>query len=282
MQFPSTSLPNMHQIPQHHSPAVGSRNFEWSQISTNDTAQSSNHSSMSSSDSAPRSASASCLSDDTLTQAQTPDMNIRKCMSDSALRRGVPTVYNRKNTAFMLISRSGGPMVKQIIHVVLQRCDQALTSAGSTEVPLEECTVLAHFASDAYYKAVIAGRQGIPALVRAMKTWPHERGLQECCCLALSSVCVNGSNLDAIEETGAVSAIIQAMKYHANSIAVQSAACDALRNMSGLILALTKKEQIQHDLEGVLQHASGLYLLPSHRRIADALLALVQGCATRI
>eukprot|EP00522_Entomoneis_paludosa_P015784 CAMPEP_0172454432 /NCGR_PEP_ID=MMETSP1065-20121228/11422_1 /TAXON_ID=265537 /ORGANISM="Amphiprora paludosa, Strain CCMP125" /LENGTH=288 /DNA_ID=CAMNT_0013206759 /DNA_START=417 /DNA_END=1283 /DNA_ORIENTATION=+ len=255
-------------------------------------------------------------------QPQTADMNVRRSISDSVLQRGCPTVYNRKNTAYMLMSRSGGPTVKQMIATILSRCEQvkAATAAANQQQqedgsasskpavtipspPTAECSVLSQFAGDAYYNVVIAGRQGIPALIQAMETWPQERGLQECCCLALGNLCCSqgksgsggtGSNLVAIEQAGGIPAIIQAMRNHSTSVAVQSAACDALRNMSGLIVNIiqnvreevpskptTSAEQLQ-ELEEALQHATQMYLMPLHHRIAETLLRLVQTSTQRL
>mmetsp|Transcript_5620 Transcript_5620/g.11601 ORF Transcript_5620/g.11601 Transcript_5620/m.11601 type:complete len:261 (-) Transcript_5620:44-826(-) len=214
------------------------------------------------------------------------DIAVRRSISDSVLRGGCPSVYNQKNTTFMLMSRSGGPTVKKMIAVIQERCEQVRSSSPHQQAPppLDECSVLAQFASDAYY-GVITGRQGIPTLVRAMQTWPQERGLQECCCIALGNLCcVNGNNnLIAIEQAGGVRAIINAMRLHGSSVAVQSAACDALRNMGGLILTIAQKPEhfdVKQDLEAALHHATQMYLLPLHKSIATTLLALVQQAST--
>ena len=50
----------------------------------------------------------------------TADLAARRSISDSSLQRGCPSTYNHKNTAFMLISRSGGSTVKQIITTITQ------------------------------------------------------------------------------------------------------------------------------------------------------------------
>ena len=74
------------------------------------------------------------------------------------------------------------------------------------------------------------------------------------------------------------------MRLHPTSVAVQSAACEALRNMSGLILAYAKTptSPIAAELVTVLSQTTNMYLLPSHRQIADTLLKLVQQAVHRI
>jgi hypothetical protein len=204
------------------------------------------------------------------------DLNVRRSISDSVLSRGLVTNYNNKNTFSMMVSRSGGGAVRQIIADIERRCDEQTASPNSQVQPPEsECCILAQWGSDSYYSIVITGKQGIPAIVRAMQTFPNHQGLQECCCLALGNLCNgNDGSLIAVEKAGAVRQIVNAMRNHPQSVAVQSAACDALRNMSGLILAHanTGTSTILPELIVVLSHCREMYLQPLHKNIAEVLL----------
>lgn len=145
----------------------------------------------------------------------------------------------------------------------------------AVDPPTAEITILAHFAPDAFYRVVISGKQGLQAITRAMFLFPNCRDLQECACLALGNLCTQNNNLVVAEQAGAVPAIIAAMRAHLSSVAVQSAACDALRNLSALVLANVTKNPaspVASELMTVLRHASSMCLLPSHRQIADTLL----------
>ena len=177
----------------------------------------------------------------------------------------------------MLFSRSGGSTIKEIIRTINDRCDQV--HAGVTvDPPRDEITILAHFAPDAFYRVVISGKQGLQAITRAMVAFPNCRELQECGCLALGNLCTQNNNLVIADQAGAVQTTISAMRLHPASVAVQSAACEALRNMSGLVLAYAKcpTSPIAKELVTVLSQTSQMYLLPTHRQIADTLLKLVQ------
>jgi hypothetical protein len=141
--------------------------------------------------------------------------------------------------------------------------------------PESECCVLAQWGSDSYYSIVIAGKQGIQAIVRAMQTFPNYHGLQESCCLALGNIS-NGNNasLVAVGNAGGVKQIVDAMKNHPQSVAVQSAALDALRNTSSLIVSYVQAgtSTIVPELIAVLSHCREMYLRPDHKKIADVLL----------
>jgi hypothetical protein len=204
------------------------------------------------------------------------DLNVRRSISDSVLSGGLVTNYNNKNTFFMMVSRSGGGAVRQIIADIERRCDEQMSSPDSQVQPPEsECCILAQWGSDSYYSIVIAGKQGIPAIVRAMQTFPNHHGLQECCCLALGNLCNgNDGSLIAVEKAGGVRQIVDAMRNHPQSVAVQSAACDALRNTSGLILAHAKTgtSTIVPELIVVLSRCKEMYLRPAHKNIAEVLL----------
>jgi|UPI000581A75C hypothetical protein len=206
------------------------------------------------------------------------DINSRRSISDSVLSRGQVLNYNNKNTVYMMMNRSGGSTVKSIIETIQAKCDEHDQGSSNSSPPEEECCVLAQWAVDAYYRVVIAGKQGIPALVRAMNVFAGYRGLQGCCCLALGNLCMqSGGNLIAVEAAGGVAAIVAAMRNHSSSVAVQSAACDALRNMSNLLLAhaATPSSSIGSELIQVLSHAKEMYLLPSHHSIAENLLSAI-------
>lgn len=217
----------------------------------------------------------SSLSDQRVQQGQA-DIDARRSISDSVLHRGHAVTYHKKNTIMMMVSRSGGATVKEIIDIIHQQCDLKERNAKNPcAIPPEaECCVLAQWAVDSYYQVVIANKEGIQAIVRVMTVFPDYRGIQEACCLALGNLCVsNGKNLKLTEGAGGVQAVIAAMRNHPQSVAVQSAACDALRNMSGLILIKLSSAttDVGSDLLDVLSRAKEMPLHPSHRHIATAL-----------
>jgi hypothetical protein len=209
--------------------------------------------------------------DMTLMTPAAADFASRRSISDSVLRSGQVIQYDNKNTLYMMVNRSGGSTVRQIVAAIHQQCDL------NGQPPEEECCVLAQWAADVYYRVVIAGKQGIPAIVRAMATFPYHAGLQECCCLALGNLCLQSpTNVMTIGQLGGVHSIVTAMKLHSTSVAVQSAACDALRNMSDLILSWPATENPVVGLMDALSHAKDMYLHPTHRSIAELLLRAIQ------
>jgi hypothetical protein len=121
-----------------------------------------------------------------------------------------------------------------------------------------------------------------------MRAFWYDRDLQECCCIAMknllfSSGCGSGDPplnvyLEAFEGVGGVAAVIAAMKNHPQSVAVQSAACDALRSMGSLLLQHVEKSpqsEMATQLIEVLNHTKQMVLLPYHRTVADQLLRAV-------
>jgi hypothetical protein len=206
------------------------------------------------------------------------DLNVRRNISDSVLSGGpVTNIYHdgqNKNTSFMMVSRSGGGAVREIIADIKRRCDEQVASPGNSQVqpPESECCVLAQWGSDSYYSIVIAGKQGISAIVRAMQTFPNYPGLQESCCLALGNISKgNHGSLIAVGNAGGVKHIVDAMRNHPQSVAVQSAALDALRNTSGLIAQAGTTTSVP-ELIAVLSHCREMHLRPDHKKIADVLL----------
>lgn len=169
-----------------------------------------------------------------------------------------------------------------MIATINERSEQMQAGVAGVEPPTAEVSILAHFAPDAYYRVVISGKQGLQAITRAMLVFQNCRELQECACLALGNLCTQNNNMAVAEQAGAVPAIIAAMRAHSSSVAVQSAACDALRNLSAVVLASAKNPSspIASELTSALAQTSTMYLLPSHRQIADALLNLLQQAAT--
>lgn len=207
----------------------------------------------------------------------------RRVSSDSTLRSAQSPLYpgpNARHPSYnrraivMMAQRSNAKGVKDLVATLSQKCDDAASSV--TENPYPECAMLAHIASDAYYRCVI-GSNGITTLIKAMKVFPSHPQLQEACCTALGNLCErNGSNQIAIRTEGGVSQIVAAMRIHSSSIAVQSAACDALRNMSALILTPAPAEQVLHDLVDLLSTASQMYITPRSKEHANQLLIAIK------
>lgn len=214
-------------------------------------------------------------------------VSVQRAISDSVLtQQQRPSSYSSSSnkTVNMSVYGSGvASTVKEMVEAIQLRCfEQENDPQAFVPPPEEECFILGQWANDSYYKVVIAGRQGIPAIVRAMKTFPSHASLQECCCLALGNLCAqNGGNLIAVESAGGVTQIIAAMKNHPRSVALQSVACDALRNMSGLILAQKPgpASPLGSDLIEVLSNAKEMYLPPTQHAVADILLTAIRSNA---
>lgn len=209
------------------------------------------------------------------------DLSIRRSISDSVLAPGrgyTGSMYNDRNTTYMMISRSGGSTVKQMLKVMCNASEAQERGDETAPPPEQECCIVAQWAADTYYRIVIAANNGIPILVRTMQSFPAHCGVQECCCIALGNLCSNGGgNLRLVEECGGVFQVIQAMKNHQHSVAVQSAACDALRNMCGLVVMYTylPSSSLVEELITALAHAKQMHLLPNHRQLADELLTVI-------
>lgn len=242
-----------------------------------------------------------------------PDLTVRRCISDSVLagHRCRSDWYDNQNTTFLMIHRSGARMVKQMIATIHERCHQYYTSSSSSSSPTgtfattgankqngtianptstttdqhrptapeQECFILAQWAVDSYYRVVISANGGVAALVRAMEIFPYHRELQECCCLALGNLCMSGSSLPAVEQASGIYYVVAAMKNHPHSAAVQSAACDAIRNMLGLVLnhlAQADQDPLVSDLQTMLSTTKDVPLLhPCHRSTASDLLTVI-------
>jgi hypothetical protein len=72
--------------------------------------------------------------------------------------------------------------------------------------------------------------------------------------------------------------VIEAMKNHPSSVAVQSAACGALRSVSSIMLrqveASPRSDAVQHLVEALCRTRK-IALQPSYRSIADQLISAV-------
>lgn len=199
------------------------------------------------------------------------DSNLRPAQSPAAITRH-PS-YNRR-AIVMMAQRSNAKGVKDLVATLSQKCDDA---SSVTENPYPECAMLAHIASDAYYRCVVGSANGVFTLIKAMQVFPSNPQLQEACCTALGNLCErNGSNQNAIRTEGGVSQIVAAMRMHSSSIAVQSAACDALRNMSALVLTPAPAEQVLDDLVDLLSTASQMYITPRSKEHANQLLIAIK------
>lgn len=192
--------------------------------------------------------------------------------------------YQRKATLLMA-QRSNAHGVKELVSTLRRTCDEAAAAASSSQEqddddddstiipPFADCAMLAQIGTDAYYRVVIGSADGVNTLIKAMSTFPHHAPLQEVCCRALGNLCErNGSNQLAIQNNGGIQQIVSTMQCHGTSIAVQSAACEALQSMTALILA----EEDSNSIVQVLSKARDMYITPQSKASADQLLIALQ------
>ena len=204
------------------------------------------------------------------------DLNasFRRSTSDPVFRRSSLSSLST-TSSIQIVQRSDSKAVKNTIAKIEYVCQQAHAPPPSiplqiysqapaspaaspngfiVQAPETECAMLAQWATDAYYKVVISKYNGIPAICDAMELFSNHVNLQASCCTALGRLTIAQSpnqmhpqhitNPTAPSAPGGdpsinqriVSLIIRAMKTHPQSILVQSAACEALRNQSLLIL----------------------------------------------
>lgn len=227
----------------------------------------------------------------------------RRCSSDASLWRSRPSSssgltnknYSRfsshRRTATMLLAqRSNAQGVKDLVSAIEKKCtansSSEMAAAAAISNPLEsivpdqECSILSQVANDAYYKVVIGSSNGVAILIKAMHVFPEEAGLQEACCQALGNLCErNGGNQLAVQREDGIKAIVAAMRRHSGSIAVQSAACEALRALSTLILAHADEPQkpspLLSDVIELLQIATDMYITPTSKDSAEQLLTVL-------
>jgi hypothetical protein len=164
-----------------------------------------------------------------------------------------------------------------MVSVISQKCDAAtsLDSTCESDIPFPECVLLSEIAKDGFYRVVIGSAGGVATLVKVMKKFPDHASLQEVCCTALGYLCQrNGSNQLAVRKENAISQICAAMRRHPSSIALQSAACDALRNMSVVILEPSTQptEKVKEEMIELLTKASGMYITHISKENAEQLL----------
>ena len=203
------------------------------------------------------------------------DLQARRNIADSVFNRGQIPSYDGKNTTYLLVTRSGGSTVRQLLETIHSRCIEREQGLPSSQPPVTECCILAQWAADPYYGVVISGRDGVSTILQAMRSFDSEKGMQEACTLLLANLCVASPCLaETIEREGCVARIVAAMKVYPDSTAVQAAACDALRNLNALILSkIATREGDYEELLKALSYTKEQYLLPKYRLVAAALHA---------
>lgn len=214
---------------------------------------------------------------------------IRKCTSDTSVWQAKasngPSVslanFRRKATVLMA-QRSNASGVRNLVTVLERKCKQAKPSgkAMSPEYdPFSECATLTYIADDAYYRVVLGSANCVSALIKAMKLFPLHTILQEACCTALGKLCIgSGSNITDVKNEDGVQQIVSAMRTHSSSIAVQSAACAALRRMSPLLTepSLKPDDKVMDDVITSLKTAKGMYITPVSKAQAEELLSALK------
>lgn len=214
---------------------------------------------------------------------------IRKCTSDTSVWQARasngPSAslsnYRRKATVLMA-QRSNASGVRNLVTVLDRKCKQMKPSGKAmspADDPFFECATLTYIADDAYYRVVLGSANCVASLIKAMKLFPMHTDLQEACCTALGKLCIgSGSNQTDVKNEDGVQQIVCAMRTHSSSIAVQSAACAALRRMSVLLTEPTLKpdDKVMDDVIKSLKTAKGMYITPVSKAQADELLSALK------
>jgi hypothetical protein len=142
-----------------------------------------------------------------------------------------------QRATLMISQRSQSQEVKKIIKSLIQRCEAIEESIKLSQIPLEDCMMLANLTNDAFYRVIVFSEQGVSVLVKTMQRFKYHAGLQEACCISLGNLCMSKTmSINVIEEENVVKQIVMAMKIHPNSFALQSAAHSALRLVSDLLV----------------------------------------------
>mmetsp|Transcript_20052 Transcript_20052/g.29744 ORF Transcript_20052/g.29744 Transcript_20052/m.29744 type:complete len:286 (+) Transcript_20052:232-1089(+) len=216
---------------------------------------------------------------------------IRRCTSDTSVwqakganpRSGSLLNYRRKATVLMA-QRSNASGVRNLVTTMDRKCKNARANSSVPELspsddPFSECAILSYIADDAYYRVVLGSANCVSVLIKTMKLFPLHINLQEACCTALGKLCNgSGSNQTDVKTEDGVQQIVIAMRTHSSSIAVQSAACAALRQMSALLTEPTLKpdEKVMKDIITLLNTAKGMYITPVSKAQAEELLSVLQ------
>jgi hypothetical protein len=145
--------------------------------------------------------------------------------------------FKHKATVMKLM-RSNAKGAKELVTNLNKKCDDVLRASTISEadIPYYECAMLAEIADDAFYRVVIRSADGVAAIVKAMKVFPEHACLQEVCCTSLGKLFVrNRSDLHDDSNVEIMLQIVATMRHHSSSVAVQSAACDALKAISTVV-----------------------------------------------
>ena len=186
----------------------------------------------------------------------------------------------KRKATIMMSMRSNAKGVRELVSTVNKKCDEARRTSTISEagIPYYECAMLAEIADDAFYRVVIRSANGIATIVRAMKVFTEYASLQEVCCNSLENLYVrNGSDLQDEKNVESIQQIVAAMRMHTSSVAVQSAACDALRVLSHVAFTPQSQlsSQLMSDIVDVLTKAKDRLIAPqSKQRAAHLLLAV--------
>ena len=180
------------------------------------------------------------------------------------------------NATFSLLQRSGAPLVKEIISSLKAKTKAAGGIQPSATTPESECSTLANCARDPYYRVVIAASGGVPAIVRAMEAFRDDESTQASGCAAVASLCENSAGNQSIAlREGGTSSVLEAMRLHPLSIAVQSSACDALLHLTSRCPDSVDELRMIEDFQFLMHHALVRFMPPSCRESAKVVLKRV-------
>eukprot|EP00548_Thalassiothrix_antarctica_P008633 CAMPEP_0194153002 /NCGR_PEP_ID=MMETSP0152-20130528/54916_1 /TAXON_ID=1049557 /ORGANISM="Thalassiothrix antarctica, Strain L6-D1" /LENGTH=264 /DNA_ID=CAMNT_0038858007 /DNA_START=37 /DNA_END=831 /DNA_ORIENTATION=+ len=217
-----------------------------------------------------------------LSRRCTSELSLRRIGSMGGSRSGSIKNYSRKATILMA-QRSNATGVRKIVQSLDEKCDKA--SAKPNEIPPADdpypyCALIMHIADDAYYRVVLGSANCISILIKAMSLFPQHVTLQETCCCALGKLCEgNGSNQRAVVNANGVEQIVNSMKQHSGNIAVQSAACDTLKQMKTMLInedTFQMNEKLVQEVMLCLNTAKQMYITAKSKVHAEELFLALE------
>ena len=146
----------------------------------------------------------------------------------------------------------------------------------SAYLPESEFTTLASCARDPYYRVIIVSSGGVVAIIRAMDAFRYNEMLQASGCDALASLCKNSrGNQIAAREGRGLGAVLNAMRAHPPSVAVQSSSCVALLHLTSRNTDSVSYLSSTEDFRELMDHALEQFMPPSSRESANIVLERV-------
>uniref|UniRef100_A0A6S9J1N7 Uncharacterized protein n=1 Tax=Ditylum brightwellii TaxID=49249 RepID=A0A6S9J1N7_9STRA len=220
-----------------------------------------------------------------LSTLSTEMAGVRLTSSDPSFRRR-NAEFPGANYTLCIAQRSGASSVKSVVSIMKQFLSEQEKTADEKEapgsypsgiraaLPLAECNALAFWARDPYYRVLISSHEGIPTIVRVMSMCPHHADFQTAGCTAIANLSINnGSNQRTAQAEGGLGVVVSALRNHPTSITVQSAACDALRQLISIVHSnIDELLQKNGDIVKLLEEAQNRVLPIQSRESVEIVL----------